>query len=369
MRVLHIAPDYPNSKLYRQLISSLEGVNCQNKVYVQSMDAQLDQTFPVYYLNKDFGLADRLLFFRKQWIIRKDIIRKKIVDDIDIIHAHNLFSAGYNAMKLKRKYGLPYIVAVRNTDVNDFFHYMIHLRFLGVKIMKEADAVIFLSPAYRDYVINTYVPNKNKKDIFEKSCIIPNGLDPYFMNNRAESPRKLISRNKVRLVYAGDVDKNKNVRTTIKACRVLRSYGYEATLSVIGRIIDKTQENIKVIEFVKYHPFSPKEKVREFFNEADVFVMPSVTETFGLVYIEAMSQGLPVIYSLGQGFDGYFEEGKVGYHVPCYDENAIANSIVKIIENYSSISEYCIKAVEDFSWKKKANEYKELYKSIIFKTN
>ena len=43
--------------------------------------------------------------------------------------------------------------------------------------------------------------------------------------------------------------------------------------------------------------------------------MPSRYETFGLVYGEAMSQGLPIIYSKGQGVDGYFKEGTVGYGV------------------------------------------------------
>ena len=43
--------------------------------------------------------------------------------------------------------------------------------------------------------------------------------------------------------------------------------------------------------------------------------MTSLGESFGLTYAEAMSQGVPVIYSKGQGFDGQFKEGVVGYHV------------------------------------------------------
>ena len=65
--------------------------------------------------------------------------------------------------------------------------------------------------------------------------------------------------------------------------------------------------------------------------------MPSYTESFGLVYAEAMSQKLPVIYSKGQGFDGQFEEGLVGYHVSPYDVKDIANGILKALENDSAI--------------------------------
>lgn len=365
MRVFHIAPDYPNSKLYCQLISSLENVNYQNEVYVQSEESNNEQNFPVHYLGRDFGLIDRILFFRKQSIIFKDILNRHLVDNVDIVHAHNLFSAGYNALRLKQARGIPYVVAVRNTDVNAFFHYMIHLRRTGVKVMREADAVIFLSPAYRDYVVKKYISKKDQHDVLNKCYVIPNGLDPYFMDCRAVNPKRVLDKTKIRLIYAGDVDKNKNVGTTLKACNFLIERGYKVNLIVVGRIKDKAQEDIKNLEFVNYYPFSPKEKVCEYYRQSDIFVMPSIHETFGLVYIEAMSQGLPVIYTKGQGFDGYFEEGHVGYHVPCFDEQAIAGGIIKILEDYSPMSDRCIKAVEDFSWKKIASEYQEIYKRIL----
>ena len=65
--------------------------------------------------------------------------------------------------------------------------------------------------------------------------------------------------------------------------------------------------------------------------------MPSFTESFGLVYAEAMSQGLPVIYSEGQGFDNQFPEGTVGYHVSAYDATSVADGIEKVINNFSDI--------------------------------
>ena len=55
--------------------------------------------------------------------------------------------------------------------------------------------------------------------------------------------------------------------------------------------------------------------------------MPSFPETFGLVYVEAMSQGLPIIYTKGQGIDGYFEDGKVGYPVNTKDSNDIVKKL------------------------------------------
>lgn len=365
MNILHIAPDFPNSKLYPQLISTLEELGCKNSVYVQSVGCDDTHSYPVYFLGRNFGLVDRLFYFRKQHVILKDIERRQLIKDVDIVHAHHLFSAGYNAYRLYKKYHIPYIVAVRNTDVNDFFRHMVHLRPLGVKIMSEAATVIFLSPAYRDEVVETYVPKKERRAILTKSRIIPNGLDSFFMDRLAVMPRKIENTKSIKLIYVGDIDKNKNVGTTIKACQLLKGKGLCVSFDIVGRILDKRQECIKSVDFINYHSFSPKEKVLEYLKKADIFVMPSIHETFGLVYIEAMSQGLPVIYSKGQGFDGYFAEGEVGYHVPCFDENAIADSIIKIMSEYEHISNNCINAVESFSWGKKADDYLKIYQSIL----
>jgi glycosyltransferase involved in cell wall biosynthesis len=93
--------------------------------------------------------------------------------------------------------------------------------------------------------------------------------------------------------------------------------------------------------------------------------MPSLTETFGLVYAEAMSQGLPVIYTRGQGFDGQFKEGEVGYSVNSSDIHEIVKKIISIIENYSEISKRCVKLVDKFNWNEITNNYNEIYKDIL----
>ncbi len=69
-------------------------------------------------------------------------------------------------------YKIPYIVAVRDTDVNVFFKRMVHLRSLGVDILKRS-RIIFLSISYRDLILEKYVPEDLKEKVFSKSRIIP----------------------------------------------------------------------------------------------------------------------------------------------------------------------------------------------------
>lgn len=363
VQIIHICPDFPFTKLYDLLITHLERGQ-QNTVYVPTTIKDIKTDYPISYLGRDFGVIDRVLYFRKQSVIQKDIERKHLCEGVDIIHAHNLFSAGLAAYKLSKKYKKPYIVAVRNTDVNVFFHYMIHLRSLGIKMMRDAAAVVFLSPAYKREVLNKYVPSKYKDEISCKSYIIPNGIDNLFLDNEPTTVKKMLLDRKLRLIYIGEVNTNKNVITTLKACELLEKKGYKPKLTIVGRISDAQYNGLVENRFVQYYPQSPKEEVLGHLRENDIFIMPSFKETFGLVYIEALSQGLPIIYSKGQGVDGYFDEGLVGYHVEATNPNEIADSVEKIITDYSSISKRCIEASRHFSWKEISNEYSKMYNII-----
>jgi glycosyltransferase involved in cell wall biosynthesis len=74
-----------------------------------------------------------------------------------------------------------------------------------------------------------------------------------------------------------------------------------------------------------------------------------------------MTQGLPVIYSKGQGFDRQFEEGTVGFHVESRNAEEIANRIEDIMSNYKTISGNCVRLSGSFNWSEIAREYENLY--------
>ena len=73
-----------------------------------------------------------------------------------------------------------------------------------------------------------------------------------------------------------------------------------------------------------------KEELIKLYRDSHIFTMPSITESFGLVYAEAMTQALPVVYTKGQGFDGQFPDGEVGYSVEALNE------IVRTVSGKSS---------------------------------
>lgn len=338
------------------------GVNSQVFVPICREDAATIRPNANVLVSECFKNIDRYVYGIKQLKIIRAIEKSVDVRSYDIIHAYTLFTDGNAAMKLADKYNKPFVVAVRNTDVNDFFAKLFYLRRHGIKIMRKAAKIFFLSEAYRKQVFDNYVPKKYYDELYAKTLILPNGIDDFWFENIYEKEKKALT-GPLKLIYAGRIDKNKNIPTILKAMNVLKEQGIESTLTVIGKVVDQSEFfKIKDDPRVRYMPAMPKEKLLEQYRMHDIFVMVSYTESFGLVYAEALSQGLPVVYSKEQGFDGQFEEGLVGYHCSAYDCNDVADAIKKITKSYYEIVAYSHDAVCKFTWNEICDAYNRLYK-------
>lgn len=367
MKILHLNSNYLYTTLFDKMVQNLEKRGIENTVFmpVNGKKSFVIQPRDFVYYPVAFNNIDRYFFYYKQLKIFNKLRNTLFSFSFDITHAHTLFTDGYSAYKLKKKYKIPYVVTVRNTDVNTFFKRIIHLRRLGIQILKNADMVVFLSETYKKMVIDCYVPNNMQKEINDKSRVIPNGIDEYWFQNKG-TPKELSNKKSANLLHVGVINKNKNVLTTIKAIEILQNRGFNINFSVVGRIDDKSiYQQIKDIDFVTYIEPKSQEELISIYRKQDIFVMPSITETFGLVYAEAMSQGLPVVYTRGQGFDRQFKEGIVGHSVDCLKPVDIADKINDIIDNYEVISSNCISLCDKFEWKKISIIYEKLYSQVL----
>lgn len=364
MKILQIANGYLDNRLYRNLFSALEADGVENAVYVP-VNRKRPELPPVeknVVVSRCFSDLDRLLFFSKQRNMLRDIESHFDLKNVDVVHAHTVFSGGYTALRLKNLHDLPYFTAVRNTDINVFFKNMPHLRSKGLQVLREAEKIVFLSPAYRAQLFSQYVPPSLRRELKEKSLVIPNGIAPLFLENPPPHPVEPPA--VPRLIYVGEVSSNKNLELTVQAAELLRQRGREVRLTVVGSVLDEKYRAV-LQKADEYYDRCPQEEVLGHLRSADIFVMPSHTETFGLVYAEAMSQGLPVLYTRGQGFDGQFPDGTVGYAVSDKDPEDLAERIEKILSEYGRLSENCIRLVGKFDWSAIAEQYKNLYLNCI----
>lgn len=375
MKVLHLCSDYAGTPLYRDLVESLDREGVQQTIYVPVRSEDLINKYrnpnllgAKYYYSYILNPYLRFNYFKKINKVYEDVKSKIEYNSLNLVHAHFLFSDGGVAYKLKKDIGLNYIVTVRNTDMYAFFKYMIHLKKFGLKILNNAQKIIFLSPTYKNALFNKYVPKKYREKLEEKSIIIPNGVNDFWLKNLSKT-RKIIG-GKIRLIYVGEFSKNKNIPAIVEVIDRLREKGKETQLTIIGQYGDNVNKAQKLVskrnKYIQSFPrITEKKELLYQYRKADIFIMPSFYETFGLVYLEAMSQGLPIIYTKGQGFAGYYMDGEIGYAVSPNNTDEIVEKIEMVINKYEEISKKCINEVRSFTWELIALKYIELYKNVV----
>lgn len=370
MEIIHINSYLCGTSLYYNLFHSLEKLGISQRVIVP-LKKNANWTWnpsvnlkDVHYFTQQYQTAsDRLLYKRK---IRKGLQRfapaiYKVDHRSGAIHAHTLFSDGGLAYEFSKQTGLPYVVSVRNTDLNCFWKYMVHLRPYGRQILENASAIIFLSDAYRNQLKN--LGSKWFWSRIESKChTIPNGIQRHWF---VECPSPAPD-DGIRLLYVGRFDKNKNLGGIIKAVKSLKLKGFPITVRLVGAKGSysdsiRSQYSHEWIEYINFTKDTAE--LKKHFAWANVFVMPSFTETFGLVYAEALSQGVPVIYTRGQGFDGWCPNATCGLGVNPRDISEIASAIATLARNHNSQS--CIALAQRFCWGKIAGDYKRLYANIL----
>jgi len=367
MKVLHIVSGFPYTKLYKELLDKQIAQGIKLRAYVFTRKEHQHRKVYDSYVDQRFNHTriDRMIFHVKHKKVLRDNISIYDFGEYDLLHAHTLFSNGYIAYKINERYGIPYVVAIRNTDINVFFKYMVHLRSLGKRILRNASKVIFISEAYRKEALKKYLSKKEFQEVIEKSIAIPNGINDFWIENQYNMNRKINGKN-LRVLCVADINKNKNQIAVAEACSLLKDKGYDVELTLIGE-----EQSKKIVKQLRAYPFvtikerMPKERLIEYYRNNDIFVLPSKHETFGLVYAEALSQGLPVIYTKGQGFDGQFPEGKAGFSVDGNDPVDICDKVCAVLNDYDNIFQRTKKVSDKYHWDIIADAYKEIYYEII----
>ncbi|MBD5357296.1 MAG: glycosyltransferase family 4 protein [Bacteroides sp.] len=369
--ILHIANNFTINVLYDELISRLEKKNLNNMVIASTFTISNSiYYYEVHQCLRSNNILNRLRFknkIKKLWHFTESKIN--LANNIDLVHAHTLFSDGAIAYRAFQKYHIPYIVAIRNTDINVFFKYFFHLRRLGKQILKNASRIILISPIYLNK-LKKYLTPEEFQNLSHKIEVIPNGIGDIWLNNPFKNTRSLHT--PIRLIFCGSFDNNKNILRIIDAAnQINRTKSIE--LKLIGV---KPSQSDKYVESVRKTCSKsnikteilermPHKELISHYRESDIFIMPSHTETFGLVYVEALSQGLPIIYTKREGFDGFFKDGTIGLGVNSHSTNDIAINIEKIIENYDFYSQQVANTdLSQFSWDKIAQRYTEIYNTI-----
>ncbi len=360
MKISHLCVNY-GTPLFQEFFHALNTPEIDQTVfYPRNKGHQIIQSKQPYRVDSPllFTRLTKISFRRKRRIMEKHYDPLFHITRPDIIHAHTLFSDGSLANYCNRKYGIPFVVAIRSTDMDVFLRSKPWLMQYSKQILNNANYIIFISHSLKKKFQLKY------GDSYEtKSLVIPNGINQSFF--AIENIQKKALHPPTDLLYVGNFLKRKNVPSLIKFVKTSH-----ARLTLVGEGGNNEKKVLKMINNTSrvnhLGRIDDQSKLSEIYRASDIFIMISKNETFGLVYLEAMSQGLPVIYAKGTGIDGLFKEGEVGFGVNPNSFNDIDNAIQGIISDYANISKNCIRAAKEFNWSNISNRYYQVYtKSLL----
>ncbi|MGE6716269.1 glycosyltransferase [Peribacillus frigoritolerans] len=185
---------------------------------------------------------------------------------------------------------------------------------------------------YRSFVIKKEF--EELMGIYEKSFMCLSGIPDNFISIRLTQTSYNIT-DKINLIYAGRLDKNKNVAKSILALnRIDKKIQY--SFNIVGdgeekKHIEELAQNIGVADRIIFHGKVSREKTFHLMESADIFLMVSKKETLGLVYLEAMAAGCIIIGTRGQGIDGIVVDGENGFLTDSNNEEAIYKTLYRVM--------------------------------------
>lgn len=364
--VLYINGNYPFHSLHGELVSKLACIGNDIVVFVPLKGKELIGKYDIKQKNVRIVYSDILteldhvFFIKKIRKIVKKIEEEINIKEIDCILAGTVYSDGAAAFLLHRKYHIPFSVTVRETDVTYHMKWRPYLNSFIKSLLKNALHIIFISPSYQRY-FDKFNCEKGKY------LIIPNAVNDYWYQNNI---RRRLLHSPLSLIFVGEISKRKNIDTCIKVISELKKRGVLAEFNIIGAgeqqsFCQSLSKQLGVSDIIHFHGWKDnKEEIKVFYDLSDIFIMPSFRETFGTVYVEALTQGLPLIYTKGQGIDGYFEQGVIGYACNPKDIVEIANSVQKIVYDYNSISDRCYNMSNQFKWTQVSEQYNRVIRDM-----
>jgi len=285
-------------------------------------------------------------------------------ESFDIIHAHDWlsFCAGVAA---KETSGKPLVLHMHLPAVDQALGGYADPRVFAVEkdAMQKADAIIAISNRMRDVLIEKY-------DVYpDKIHVVHNGVAPDETAHLSPLAIKRDPRTRVAL-YLGRLTGHKGPDIFLHAAKIVAARNPHARFIVAGsgemlpRLIDQAVY-YGIADRVFFTGFVRGDEKNRLYKTADVFVMPSIAEPFGLVALEAASAGTPVIVSKQSGAS---EVMRHALSVDFWDVEEMANKICSIFSHAplrQAMAREAGKEVKISTWKKAAQKCLNIYNAYI----
>ena len=319
----------------------------------------------------------RYLTFPKGWFFAssgrrmhhgiKDVVAKIYQEfPFDLIHAHVALPDGYAGALLAREYKKPLVITIHGQDLQHTVFRSLKCRQAVQEAIHAADRVIVVSRKLKQALEESF-PN------IAGATVINNGVDPEKIFRSLDNfPKRW--QGKILILSVSNLIPTKGIDLNLQA--ISRLVGqYPDLLYVIvgdGELKGELKVLVKKLRlenFVEFVGRQPHRKVMKYMATCDIFSLPSWREGFGVVYLEAMAHGKPVIGCQGEGIEDVIEHGKTGLLVKPRDVDSLVEALDFLLshpEEARAMGERARKLVlENYTWEKNAEKTIAIYKEVL----
>lgn len=352
---LHINSYFLSNKIHHNFYKTITR-HRQDKflipVYKEFRKDHIDEVSVDYV----FTGIDKQLFFTKFFKIFYLIYKKGLTSGYDYIHAHTLISDGIAAYMLSRITNKKFVVTVRSTDVGYFIKKSSVFQHIAKKILSKASMVFFVSPSYKEIIKKLY-----PKLDHTKFYMLPNGIDDFWIENASEKTIADKEFKTLNILFVGQIIKRKKLDLLIDFVKKYDDRKYNLTIvgkNTLNLDFDEIAKGVKHGNTINYlGEIKDRNELLKIYRSNDIFALISYAETFGVVYIEALTQGLPIIYKRDDGVFGYFEEGQVGCSCDHRSLEELKEKVETIVSDYDTITNNTTKTIRNFEWEHLVKQY------------
>lgn len=364
--VLHLSNDFLHQDVYTQLIRHLDARGLNQWIYVAARErGDLERRWPPtdrlrFEVDWILRRHHKILYSLKIRTMRRSLLRHYDPAKAGLIHGHFLYTDGTLARQLHERTGCPFVITVRpTTDINAFMRLRPDLLPSACATLRAASAVIFLTPGARDRLL-ARLPESVGEAVLQKSHVIPSAISPEW--HEAPDSIKVDPRGMIRLVSVSDLSPNKNAHGIFETVKRLIARGRSVQLTLVGGSADRIPPGAG--PWLTHRPHTrDRVLLRSIMREHDVFIMPSFSETFGLAYVEALSQGLPAIHSRGEAISGLFTDGVVSAAVDPRNPDEMADAVEKLHASRPMTWRRCIEETQSYRWPSVAERVHAVYRA------
>jgi len=280
----------------------------------------------------------------------------------DILHFHNLGlpSTGQILASPTTSNSLKILTLHANLEGSRFLkRFPEFLRLTEKLVQWNVDGVIGVAPLNLRYFKNFKGPKK----------VIPNGIDPEEFNPRIPKITRFLD-DKINILFVGRIEERKGLIYLLKAYKILEKKFPNLRLIIVGkgRLKKECEEYAKKnkLKEVYFEGEWTGKDVPPYFTSSDIFVSPAIFgESFGIVLLEAMASGLPIVGFANQGYKEFLQ-GKKGerFLVKPKSYKGLADKIESLIKSKKLRGEmrrWGIKEAQNYSWDKIADRVLNFY--------